>query len=166
MNNLEKFNEIDTLLFDVDGVMTDSTLHVLQNGQLLRKMHTRDGFALKAAVRAGLRVAVITGGKSEGVRVRLQNLGVQDVYLGVSDKLTTYEEYVDLYDLDEDRILYMGDDLPDLAVMRRVGLPVCPTDAAPEIIRLSKYVSPLRGGNGCVRDVIERVMKVSGNWNF
>lgn len=164
MNQLEKFGEVDTLLFDVDGVMTDSSLHVLENGQLLRKMHTRDGYALKAAVRAGLRVCIITGGKSEGVKIRLQNLGVTDIYLGVHDKLETYEEYIDIYELDEGKILYMGDDLPDLAVMRRVGFPVCPADAAPEIRKISQYISSEKGGHGCVRDVIERVLKLRGDW--
>lgn len=164
MNQLEKFGEVDTLLFDVDGVMTDSSLHVLENGQLLRKMHTRDGYALKAAVRAGLRVCIVTGGKSEGVKIRLQNLGVTDIYVGIQDKLETYEEYVDIYELDEGKILYMGDDLPDLAVMRRVGFPVCPADAAPEIKKISQYVSPINGGHGCVRDVIERVLKLRGEW--
>lgn len=166
MNQLEKFGEIDTLIFDVDGVMTDSSLHVLENGQLLRKMHTRDGYALKMAVKAGLRVCIITGGKSEGVKIRLQNLGVSDIYVGIQDKLETYEEYIDIYDLDEDRILYMGDDLPDLAVMRRVGFPVCPSDAAPEILKISKYISSERGGHGCVRDVIERILKVNGKWPY
>ncbi|PHI18432.1 3-deoxy-D-manno-octulosonate 8-phosphate phosphatase [Lewinellaceae bacterium SD302] len=164
MNQLEKFGEVDTLLFDVDGVMTDSSLHVLENGQLLRNMHTRDGYALKAAVKAGLRVCIITGGKSEGVKIRLQNLGVTDIYVGIQDKLETYEEYVDIYELDEGKILYMGDDLPDLAVMRRVGFPVCPADAAPEIKKISQYVSSLNGGHGCVRDVIERVLKLKGDW--
>lgn len=165
MNQLEKFGEIDTLLFDVDGVMTDSSLHVLENGQLLRKMNTRDGYAIKAAVKAGLRVCIITGGKSEGVKIRLQNLGVTDIYVGIQDKLDTYEEYIDIYELDEDRILYMGDDLPDLAVMRRVGFPVCPADAAPEILKISKYVSGEKGGHGCVRDVIERILKLKGLWS-
>jgi 3-deoxy-D-manno-octulosonate 8-phosphate phosphatase (KDO 8-P phosphatase) len=164
MNQLEKFGEVDTLLFDVDGVMTDSSLHVLQNGELLRKMHTRDGYALRAAVTAGLRVAVITGGKSEGVKIRLKNLGVSDVFVGIQDKLETYREYIELHDLDEGRILYMGDDLPDLTVMRRVGFPVCPADAAPEIKKISQYISSEKGGHGCVRDVIERVLKITGRW--
>ena len=163
-NNLEKFGRIKTLIFDVDGVLTNSELIVLENGQLLRKMSTRDGYALKRAMQAELQVIIITGGNSKGVVTRLKNLGVEDVFFNISDKLETYEQLVDHYELDEDRILYMGDDLPDLECMRRVGLPVCPKDAAHEIKDLSLYVSPLEGGRGCVRDVIEKVMRLKRNW--
>lgn len=164
MNQLEKFTEINTLIFDVDGVFTDSTLLVLEDGKLLRKMHTRDGYAVKAALAAGYRVCVITGGKSEGVVTRLKNLGINDIYSGVANKKEVYEAYVDLYDLDEENILYMGDDMPDYEVMRRVGFPVCPADAAPEIRKLSLYISSEKGGYGCVRDVIERTLKINGKW--
>jgi len=164
MNQLEKFGEVDTFIFDVDGVFTDSSVLILEDGKLLRKMSTRDGYAVKAALAAGYRVCVITGGKSEGVRHRLANLGVRDIYTGISDKLEVYEEYIGTYELAEERILYMGDDLPDYEVMRRVGFPVCPADAAPEIKRLALYISSETGGNGCVRDVIERTLKISGKW--
>lgn len=166
MNQLEKFAEVDTLIFDVDGVFTNSTLLVLESGKLLRQMHTRDGYAVKAALRAGYRVCVITGGKSEGVRIRLQNLGVTDIYVGIQDKIEAYEEYIDLYEIDEEKVLYMGDDLPDYDVMRRVGFPVCPIDAAPEIKKLSQYISPVKGGEGCVREVIERTLKIAGKWRL
>jgi 3-deoxy-D-manno-octulosonate 8-phosphate phosphatase (KDO 8-P phosphatase) len=166
MNQLEKFAEVDTLIFDVDGVFTNSTLLVLESGKLLRQMHTRDGYAVKAALRAGYRVCVITGGKSEGVRVRLQNLGVTDIYIGIQDKIEAYEEYIDLYEIDEEKVLYMGDDLPDYEVMRRVGFPVCPVDSAPEIKKLSQYISPVKGGEGCVREVIERTLKIAGKWRL
>ncbi|MEM6879378.1 MAG: 3-deoxy-D-manno-octulosonate 8-phosphate phosphatase [Bacteroidota bacterium] len=167
MNELESFGEVDTLIFDVDGVLTDGTLLVTGAGELLRKMSVRDGYALKHAHRAGYRVAIITGGKSEGVVKRLKNLGITDVFYGVQDKLAIYEEYLRINGIDsmgEGRILYMGDDMPDLTVMRRVGLPCCPHDAAPEIVGLSKYVSKFTGGAGCARDVIEKVMKVQGMW--
>lgn len=166
MNQLEKFSEVDTLIFDVDGVFTNSTLLVLESGKLLRQMHTRDGYAVKAALRAGYRVCVITGGKSEGVRVRLKNLGVTDIYIGIQDKIDAYEEYIDLYDIDEEKVMYMGDDLPDYEVMRRVGFPVCPVDSAPEIKKLAHYISPVKGGEGCVREVIERTLKISGKWSL
>lgn len=166
MNQLEKFAEVDTLIFDVDGVFTNSTLLVLESGKLLRQMHTRDGYAVKAALRAGYRVCVITGGKSEGVRIRLQNLGVTDIYVGIQDKIEAYEEYIDLYEIDEEKVLYMGDDLPDYDVMRRVGFPVCPIDASPEIKKLSQYISPVKGGEGCVREVIERTLKIAGKWRL
>lgn len=167
MNALESFRKIHTLIFDVDGVLTDSGLHVLENGKLLRKMHTRDGYALKKAVQEGYRVVIITGGKSEGVATRLRNLGIKDIYSGISDKLEQYEEYLLLNDIssdEEEGILYMGDDLPDYEVMRRVGLPVCPNDAAPEIINIARYISPIKGGYGCARDVIEKVLKLNGKW--
>lgn len=166
MNHLEPFEQIDTLIFDVDGVLTDSQVLVLEEGKLLRRMNVRDGYALKQAVRQGLRVIVITGGKSEGVKIRLQNLGVQDVYLNVQDKLEVYDEIVDLYDLDEGKILYMGDDLPDYDVMRRVGLPCCPANASHEIKKIAQYISPVNGGEGCARDVIEKVLRLQKKWGL
>ena len=164
MNNLEIFSQIHTFIFDVDGVLTNSQVLVMQDGQLLRQMNIRDGYALKRAVQEGYRVVIISGGKSEGVRIRLQNLGVPDVYLGIQDKLETYEEVVYMYDLDEAGILYMGDDLPDYEVMRRVGLPACPSNAAHEIRALAQYISPFEGGAGCARDVIEKVLRLNGHW--
>lgn len=163
-NNLEKFGRIKTLIFDVDGVLTNGELIVMETGQLLRKMNVRDGYALKRAMQAELQVIIITGGNSKGVVTRLKNLGIEDVYFNISDKLETYEQLVEHYELDEERILYMGDDLPDLECMRRVGLPVCPKDAAHEIKDLSLYVSPMEGGRGCVRDVIEKVMRLKRKW--
>lgn len=164
MNNLEIFSQIHTFIFDVDGVLTNSQVLIMQDGQLLRQMSIRDGYALKRAVQEGYRVVIISGGKNEGVRIRLQNLGVPDVYLGIQDKIETYEEVVDMYDLDEEGILYMGDDLPDYEVMRRVGLPTCPANAAYEIKAIAKYISPIEGGGGCVRDVIEKVLRLNGHW--
>ncbi len=164
MNQLETFRGIKTFIFDVDGVMTNSQLIVFEDGKPVRQMSIRDGFALKMAVNAGYRVAVITGGKSEGVKSRLQALGIRDIYSGVQDKLEAYEDYIYTFELDEDKILYMGDDVPDYQVMRRVGFPTCPKDAAMEIIQLSQYISPYEGGAGCVRDVIEKVLKLNGEW--
>lgn len=164
MNQLERFSEITTFIFDVDGVLTNSQVLVLEDGKLLRQMNIRDGYALKRAIEAGFRVAIITGGKSAGVVERLKNLGIQDIYAGIEDKLDAYEEFIHLYDLNEEHILYMGDDLPDYAVMRRVGLPTCPADACPEIIQISQYVSPIGGGQGAVRDVIEKVLQVKHVW--
>lgn len=161
---LSKFKEIDTLIFDVDGVLTNSEILVLEDGHLLRKMSTRDGYALKKAVKQGLRVAIITGGRSKGVVLRLEGLGIKDIFYRIDNKLETFEDYVFEYQLNPETILYMGDDLPDYEVMKRVGLPVCPIDAATEIKALSKYISPLKGGEGCVRDVIEKVLKLKGLW--
>lgn len=160
----ELMNNINTFVFDVDGVLTDGTIHVLQNGELLRNMNIRDGFAMKAAIEKGYNVCVISGGSSEGVRTRLRNLGLYDIHLGVSDKVAVYQEYIDVNGIKPEQVLYMGDDLPDYWVMQKVGLPTCPQDAVPEIKKLSKYISHIEGGKGAVRDVIEQVMKVQGKW--
>lgn len=164
MNNLEKFNEIHTFVFDVDGVMTNSNLLILEDGKLLRQMSIRDGFALKHAIQQDYKICVISGGSSEGVRYRLKSLGVTDIYTGRDDKLAAFEEYLYAYDLNPDEVLYMGDDLPDIEVLWKVGLPTCPADAAPEVMRIVKYISPKRGGEGCVRDVIEKVLRLHGKW--
>ena len=164
MNHLEQFREIETFIFDVDGVLTDSLVLVLEDGSLLRQMSIRDGYAIKQAVIEGYNVCIITGGKSEGVRKRLEGLGVEHIYTGVEDKLKVYDKYIKDNDLNEEAILYMGDDVPDYAVMRRVGFPTCPRDAAPEMFELAKYVSPYDGGKGCVRDVIEKVLRLNDQW--
>lgn len=164
MNQLEKFRDIHTFIFDVDGVLTNNEVLVTEDGALLRTMNVRDGFAIKHAVEAGYRVCIITGGRSEGVRKRLEMLGVEDIYVNRQEKLDAYEEFIQTYDLDEGEILYMGDDLPDYPVMRRVGLPVCPNDAAHELLEIAQYVSPFAGGHGCARDVIQKVMLLHGTW--
>lgn len=158
------FPQIDTLIFDVDGVLTNGIVTVYPDGQLLRKMNIKDGYALKAAVKAGLRVCVITGGKSEGVKTRLENLGVTDVYLGAKNKINQFNELVEKYNLNPENIMYMGDDIPDYPVMAKVGMPCCPNDAVREIQRISKYISDIKGGEGCARDVIEQIMRVQGKW--
>lgn len=156
---------IHTLIFDVDGVLTNGIVTVMPDGQLVRQMNIKDGYALRAAVNAGLRICVITGGKNEGVKTRLQNLGVKDVYLGAHDKIEQYNELVDMYQLSPENVLYMGDDVPDFPVMKLVGLPCCPNDAASEIQQISKYISNKNGGEGCVRDIIEQILRVQGKWN-
>ena len=157
--------QINTLIFDVDGVLTNGTVTVMPDGQLVRQMNIKDGYALKAAVKAGLKVCIITGGRNEGVKTRLQNLGIEDIYLGAHDKIEQYQELTDMYNLQAENVLYMGDDVPDYPVMKVVGLPCCPNDAAPEIRQISKYISNKKGGEGCVRDIIEQIMRVQGIWN-
>ncbi|MEM6966089.1 MAG: HAD hydrolase family protein [Bacteroidota bacterium] len=164
MNYLEKFKDIRTFIFDVDGVLTNSEIIVLESGKLLRKMNIRDGYAIKHAIKNDYKVAVITGGKSEGVVRRLQGLGVKDIHFGVDDKVDAYEELVFTYDLDPVQILYMGDDFPDIEVMNKVGIAACPKDAAHEVVEIADYISPIEGGRGCVRDVIEKVMRLHGKW--
>ncbi len=163
-NILSRFKDIHTFIFDVDGVLTNGDLLITEKGELLRKMSVRDGYALRVAVEEGYRVFILTAGKSAGVVARLRDLGIRDIVYGVTNKLQAYEEFLDAYELDESGILYMGDDLPDFEVMRRVGLPTCPNDAVPEIREISHYISPLKGGEGCARDVIEKVMKLNGVW--
>jgi 3-deoxy-D-manno-octulosonate 8-phosphate phosphatase (KDO 8-P phosphatase) len=157
-------NDITTFIFDVDGVLTDSAVFVTTEGEILRTMNIRDGYAMKAAVESGYNVCVISGGSNEGVRVRLRNLGVTDIHLGTPDKVETFKEYIELYDINPEQVLYMGDDIPDYHVMKLVGLPTCPQDATPEIKSISTYISHILGGKGAARDVIEQVMKVQGKW--
>lgn len=161
----EYLNHITTFIFDVDGVLTDGTVTVTTSGELLRTMHTKDGFALKTAVDAGYNVCVISGGTNEGVRARLKGLGLTDIYLGTHNKVDQLQEYMDSYNIKSENVLFMGDDIPDYLVMKMVGLPCCPQDAVPEIKAISKYVSHKNGGKGAVRDVIEQVLKVQGKWN-
>ena len=161
----ELMNTITTFIFDVDGVLTDGKVHIAQNGELLREMHIRDGFAMKAAVESGYHVCIISGGSNEGVRIRLRNLGITDIHLGSPDKVKTFKEYCDVYQINPENVLYMGDDIPDFHVMQLVGLPTCPQDACPEIKSISTYISHKEGGTGAVRDVIEQVMKVQEKWN-
>lgn len=164
MNTLERFRPIHTFLFDVDGVMTNSELIILEDGSLIRKMNVRDGYALKRAIAQDYRIGIITGGTSSGVVERLRQLGIEDIYTGVVDKKEAYEDFLEKHQVREEDILYMGDDVPDYEVMRRVGFPTCPRNAAPEILEISQYISPLDGGQGCVRDVIEKVLRIHGKW--
>ena len=162
----EIMNGITTLIFDIDGVLTDGSVFVTNAGEMLRTMNIRDGFALKAAVESGYNVCVISGGSNEGVRVRLRNLGITNIHLGCHDKVETYKEYIELYGIQPEQVMYMGDDIPDFHVMKLVGLPTCPQDASPEIKAISKYISHKNGGKGAVREVIEQVMKVHGKWTM
>lgn len=163
-NYLHILARITTFVFDVDGVLTDGSLILLPSGDQVRTMNTRDGYALKLAISKGYRVAIITGGHSEAVRRRLAGLGIHDVYIGVADKVETLDEYLLTYDLSKEEVLYMGDDLPDYEVMREVALPCCPRDASEEIKGISTYISSKNGGGGCVRDIIERTMRLHGKW--
>lgn len=163
-NILNRFRDVHTFIFDVDGVLTNNEVLITEEGKLLRTMNVRDGYALKKAIGLGYHILIITGGSSQGVIERLHALGVRDIVSGVSNKLGVYEEFLDSYEMDEAGILYMGDDLPDFEVLKRVGLPACPKDAVPEILKVAHYISPYRGGEGCVRDVIEKVLKLNDQW--
>ncbi len=160
----EYLTNITTFIFDVDGVLTDGTITVTTDGELLRTMNVKDGFALKTAIDAGFNICIISGGSNEGVRKRLIGLGIKNIYLGIHDKVKQLNAYLSLNTINATEVLYMGDDIPDYPVMKLVGLPCCPQDAVPEIKAISKYVSHKNGGKGAVRDVIEQVLKVKGKW--
>jgi 3-deoxy-D-manno-octulosonate 8-phosphate phosphatase (KDO 8-P phosphatase) len=166
VNILSYFKPIKTFVFDVDGVLTDGTLLILQDGQMARRMNIKDGYALQLAIKKGYRVVIISGGRSNEVKQRLLNLRLTDVFMQVEDKKQFLTEYVKTNNLSWNEILFMGDDIPDYNCMLSVGLACCPADAVPEIKLLSKYMSSYKGGEGCVRDVIEKVLKLNGNWNF
>src|SRR5690606_2989336 len=163
-NYKEYLNHVDTFIFDVDGVLTDGSIQVSTQGELLRTMNIKDGYALKTANQAGFHVCIISGGNNEGVRKRLRDLGITNIFLGVQDKVECLKEYFDIYGIESGTVLYMGDDIPDLYAMRLVGMPCCPQDAVAEIKEISRYVSHRKGGQGCVRGVIDQGLQVQGKW--
>ena len=165
MNVLTNFKSINTFVLDVDGVLTDGTLLLMDDGQMARRMNIKDGYALQLAIKKGYHILVISGGNSDAVKLRLQRLGVVEVFMNVTDKKEILLEYTSKYELKWEQVLYMGDDIPDLLPMQLVGLPCCPADAVPEIKTISHYISPLNGGYGCVRDVIEKVLKLNSHWD-
>jgi len=163
-NYKQLLSAIDTFIFDVDGVMTNGVVMIMPDGDMLRSMHVKDGYALHLAARKGYRMAIISGGTSNSVKHRFNTLGIKDIYLGISNKLEVFKKYIEENQLNPEQVLYMGDDIPDYEVMQEVGLSACPADAAEEIKQIATYISPLKGGEGCVRDVLEQVMKMHGTW--
>lgn len=161
----EYLEHITTFIFDVDGVLTDGTITITATGEMLRTMNIKDGYALKQALNKGFNVCIISGGTNEGVRKRLNNLGIKDVYLGAHFKLEAYTEYTETNKINSENVVYMGDDIPDVPLLKIVGLPTCPQDAVIEVKGNSKYISHKSGGKGCVRDIIEQVLKVQGKWD-
>lgn len=162
---LHLFKPIKTFVFDVDGVLAIDTMIVMPDGELVRSMNSKDGYALQLAIKKGYHVVIITGGNSEPVKQRLIKLGVKEVFLGVHNKQEKLKAYAAEHQLSFDEMLYMGDDIPDYAAMQLTALPCCPADAVPEIKQISKYISPFTGGYGCGRDVIEKVLKLNGHWD-
>ena len=158
------FKQIKALVFDVDGVLSDSTIAMDDDGQPLRTLNVKDGYAIQLAVKRGLIIGIITGGRSENIRRRYEYLGVKYIFMGSSYKIQDLDELTRQTGIPLDEMLYMGDDIPDYEVMQHVGCPVCPVDAAPEIKAISCYVSPCRGGHGAARDVIEQVLQAQGKW--
>jgi len=163
-NFKEDLMKVKAFAFDVDGVLSSQMIPLYPTGEPMRTANIKDGFAMQLAVKLGYPVAIITGGNTEAVRKRYKGLGVQDVYLGVSDKWPCFQEWIEKRDLKPEEVLYMGDDIPDYPVMKRVGIPVCPSDAVEEIKSLCKYISDRKGGEGAVRDVMEQVLRAHGKW--
>lgn len=163
-NYKERLKEINTFIFDYDGVLTEGIVTITEEGEPLRTANVRDGYALQLAVKKGYRIAVISGGKSKSMYNRLNSLGIKDVFLGVEHKVTVFNKYLSDNNIGRDEVVYMGDDIPDYEVMKLANLAVCPADAAEEIKAISDYISHYNGGRGCVRDIIEQVLKLQQNW--
>lgn len=161
---LQKLKDITTLIFDVDGVLTNGDIIASDSGEFLRTFNIKDGYALQLAVKRGYLICVISGGRGLAMQQRFEGLGIPEIFLGVSDKVEIYNTLLTKYNLTTPQILYMGDDIPDLKIMQLVGLPACPADAVPEIKAISQYISPYTGGKTAVRDIIEKVMRVQGKW--
>lgn len=163
---LQDFARIKALFLDVDGVLTDGTVLVTEDGDQLRRFSIKDGYAIQLAMKVGVQIIVISGGRSQGVLKRLQNLGVVDVHLGISNKLQLMNEIMHREEWLKEDVAFMGDDVPDLDCMKNVGLALCPQDAVEEIKAVAGYVSPKNGGAGCVRDVLEKILRLKGLWDM
>ena len=155
---------ITTFIFDVDGVLTNGKVLITSQGEMYREMDTKDGYALKCALVQGYKVCIISGGTNEGVRNRLKALGIYDIYLGAHHKQEPCQDLMDSYDLKPEEILYMGDDVPDIVVMEQVAVAACPNDAVSDVKEIANYVSHKKGGEGCVREIIEQTLRVQGKW--
>lgn len=166
MNVLALFKKITTFIFDIDGVLTDGTVLVLRDGLQARVMHVKDGFGLQMAMKNGYHVFIISGGISEESKKRLEYLGVKEIHIGIADKTKFVADLLKSKKIKWEEVLYMGDDLPDMPLMNKVGLSCCPADAVSEVKGIVKYISPINGGWGCVRDVIEKTLKVNGHWKY
>ncbi len=166
MNILGAFKQIKVFVLDVDGVLTDGCVLVLDDGQQVRRMNIKDGYGLQLAIKKGYKILIISGGTSEAVRLRLQKLGITDIVMGVENKKKVVSEFLSDKGFSNEQWIYMGDDIPDLEVMKMAGLASCPADAVPEIKKAAHYVSSQKGGEGCVRDIIEKVLKLNGDWDL
>ena len=157
---------VSAFVFDVDGVMTNGQIMITTEGEMYREMNTRDGFAIKCALERDFKIAIISGGTNEGVRKRLEILGVDKVYLGIQEKDIAFDDFLKTYDIDPEEVLCMGDDVPDLSVLEKVGVATCPQDAVSDVKKIVDYISHKKGGDGCVREIIEQVMRVQNKWDF
>lgn len=164
MSYKSKLQNIKAFVFDVDGVFTDGSVYLMSDNSMCRVMNVLDGYAVVKAVKNDYKICVITGGDDPAVRNRINYLGITDYHAKISDKILRYEEFKQKYGLRDDEILTMGDDLPDIKMMKTSGIATCPNNSVPEVKAISAYISPIEGGKGAVRDVIEQVMKVQGKW--
>lgn len=156
--------KIKAIIFDVDGVLSKQTITMSSSGEPLRTINIKDGYAIQLAQKVGLRIAILTGGNTEAIRLRYQGLGVEDIYMGCAVKVNTYQSFLHKYGLTGEEVLYMGDDIPDYEVMRLCGCPCCPADACVDIKEISLYTAIANGGEGCGREVIEQVLRSQGKW--
>jgi 3-deoxy-D-manno-octulosonate 8-phosphate phosphatase (KDO 8-P phosphatase) len=160
----ERLKNIKAFIFDVDGVLSMDVSPLDENGDPMRTSNVKDGFAIRYAMQNGFQMAIITGANTQSVKLRYKKLGVDHIYLNSFEKLESLNDFIEKTGLNKDEILYMGDDLVDHPIMLEIGIPTCPIDAVPEIKAISQYISDKRGGKGCVRDVIEQVMRSQGKW--
>ena len=165
MNALALLKNIKLFVFDVDGVLTDGSLILLDNGEMARQMNIKDGYALQLAIKHGYEILIISGGSSNAVKFRLQKLGIQQIFLGIDDKKELLINFINAHNFKREEVLYMGDDMPDIFSMKEAGVACAPADAVAEIKSIAHYISPFAGGKGCVRDVIEKVLKLNNHWN-
>lgn len=164
MNIYESFFHIRAIVLDIDGVCTDNTILVTDHGEFLRSMNVKDGYAIKRAIQAGVQLAVISGGRSIGTKKRFELLGINEIHLGIEHKMIVLEQLLEKWNLSMHQIAYMGDDITDLEILKKVGLSSCPQDAVPEVLNVCQYISPLQGGKACVRDLIEKILQAQGTW--
>lgn len=163
-NFKEAIADVEAFVFDVDGVMTDGGIIPTHDGDFIRRYDAKDGYALAYAVKIGYKVCIISGGRGRTLENRLRMLGIREYHLDCMDKIATLRAFMAREGLDPRYVIYMGDDIPDLECMREVGIPVCPADAAAEVVEAARYVSEFRGGHGAVRDIVEQVLRARGDW--
>lgn len=156
--------KIKAIIFDVDGVLSCETITLFSEGEPLRTVNIKDGYAIQLAQKMGLRIAILTGANTNAIRKRYEGLGVEDIYMKAAVKIKTYRSFLEKYNLKDDEIIYVGDDIPDYEVMKQCGCPCCPADACPDIKSISLYISDRAGGMGCGRDIIEQVLRTQEKW--
>lgn len=165
INYKAKLGKLKAFFFDIDGVLTDGTVSVLQEGPI-RTMNVKDGYALQYAVKKGFLIAIISGGAGTGLHKRFDGLGIKEVHTQVENKIEKYRELLKKHNLKNEEVLYMGDDIPDFLIMKEVGVSCCPNDACTDILEIAEYVSPIKGGRGCAREIIEQTMKAQNKWEL